>query len=58
MEDINKIKDATSVVKEYATEAEQITKAIISKDTLASHIISVVETFSSSRARCYLSYYK
>ena len=51
MEDINKIKDATSVVKEYATEAEQITKAIISKDTLASHIISVVETFLAEKKR-------
>ena len=52
MEDnINKIKDAATVVKEYAEEAEQITKAIISKDTLASHIISVVETFLAEKKR-------
>lgn len=52
MEDnIKKIKDAAAVVKEYATEAEQITKAIISKDTLASHIISVVETFLAEKKR-------
>ena len=52
MEDnIKKIKEATSVVQEYAEEAEQITKAIISKDTLASHIISVVETFLAEKKR-------
>ena len=54
MADINnieKIKEATDVVKEYAEEAFRITKAVISKDILASHIISVVETFLAEKKR-------
>jgi len=52
MEDnIKKIKEATTVVQEYAEEALRITKAVISKDTLASHIISVVETFLAEKKR-------
>ena len=48
---IKKIKDASAVVKEYAEEAFRITQAVISKDTLAVQIISVVETFLAEKKR-------
>lgn len=49
--DIEKIKEASAVVQEYADEALKISKSVVSKDTLATHIISVVETFLAERNR-------
>jgi len=49
--DIEKIKEASAVVQEYADEALKIAKSVVSKDTLATHIISIVETFLAERKR-------
>ena len=49
--DIEKIKEASAVVQEYADEALKISKSVVSKNTLATHIISVVETFLAERNR-------
>lgn len=51
MVNIEKIKEASAVVKEYADEALKISKSVISKNTLATHIISVVETFLAEKKR-------
>ena len=48
---IEKIKEASAVVKEYAEEALKISKSVISKNTLATRIISVVETFLVEKKR-------
>lgn len=49
--DIEKIKEAAAVVQEYADEALKISKTVVSKDRLAIHIISVVETFLAEKKR-------
>jgi hypothetical protein len=48
---IEKIKEASAVVQEYADEALKIGKTIVSKNTLATHIISVVESFLAEKKR-------
>ena len=48
---LEKIKEASAVVKEYAEEALKISKSVISKNTLATRIISVVETFLVEKKR-------
>ena len=50
-DNIKKIKDASAVVQEYAEEALRITKSVVSKDTLAVQIISVVESFLAEKKR-------